>query len=272
MLSESSKFIKSIVMFRLFSMFLTFVLLSNNSDGQVTKTTNVIKHALVYYTENGQISLLGKHKSGLPVTLINKITGVTYIAKTVSVRAEMDQMGEKRVFTTINKQPEDSNIENILSTAIIGKAISQIKRLEIAVVNDIQIIKSFDTKIKQGQLLIKLLKENAELTPVNEYWDTLQNILPKVKDVKSSIVQFKIIEYRSPAFEERTGPRFLYLNAKIIPLTGQCSDDLFIYEFDGRVFITTGSSCCECGLNSEETYEVKKDKLLTLFVDYSYST
>lgn len=243
-----------------------------NDNPSLSKTASDIKHSLVYRMENGQISLLGKHKPGLPVTLINKNTGVTYIAKTVSVKSEIDQMGEKRVFTTINKQPEDSNSENILSTAIIGKAISQIKRLEIAVVNDSQIIKSFDTKIKQGQLLIKLLKENAELTPVNEYLDTLQNILPKVKEVKSSNVQFKIIEYRSPAFEEGTGPRFLYLNAKIIPLTGQCSDDLFIYEFDGRVFITTGSSCCECGLNAEETYEVKKDKLLTLFVDYSYST
>jgi hypothetical protein len=68
------------------------------------------------------------------------------------------------------------------------------------------------------------------------------------------------------------GPRMLILNNNIFPLTGPCSyQHVYPFRINGRNFIQTGSSCCECGWVIDQVFEIIGDQVVLAFQDDSYS-
>jgi len=238
---------------------------------QINKINPTLSHALIYTSKNGQVCLYDKQTLGLTVFLVNLKSKSIFTCKTVSIKSEIDEEGEKITYTTLDKQPSKIEQENLSNTAILNANSTYLKIIEAKQNNKQSYISDLDKKIKQGKYLEKLIKQNAELTPINEYMDSLKLRLPVAYDVLMLGKTITLIEYEMFIGTGTIGPRFLVINSKIFPLSGQCSGRFFFYQLDNRFFINSPSSCCECGLNAEETFEIKDNLVKNIFSDYSYS-
>ncbi len=244
---------------------------SASAKKQISKSSASFNHALIYTSKKGQICLLDKQTLGSTVTLLNLNNKSIFTCKTVSIKSEIDEQGEKVTYTTIDRQPPKSEQEYLSNTAILNAKTTDFKIIEAKSNKNQTYISDIDKKIKDEKYLEKIIKENAESTPTQEYLDTLKLRLPVAYDILISGKTITLIEYDNFISTGSIGPRFLVINSKIFPLSGQCSGTFFIYKLDNRYFINSPSNCCECGLNAQETFEIKGNGVKKVFSDYSYS-
>lgn len=238
---------------------------------QISKTTTSFSHALIYTSKKGQVCLLDKQTLGTTVTLLNLNSKSIFTCKTVSIKSEIDERGEKVTYTTLDKQPPKSEQENLSYTAILNAKTKDFKIIEAQSNKNQTYISDIDKKIKKEKYLEKIIRQNAELTPIQEYLDSLKLHLPVAYDILIDGKTINLIEYDNFMGNGSIGPRFLVINSKILPLSGQCSGTFFIYQLGNRYFINSPSTCCECGLNAQETFEIKGNLVKKIFSDYSYS-
>lgn len=235
------------------------------------KSNSTFSHALIYISKKGQVCLLDKQILGSNVTLLNLKSKSIFTCNTVSIKSEIDDHGNKVIYTLLNKQPPESEQEQLSNTAILNADLTNFKIIEAQQNKKNSFISDIDKKIKSGKYLEKLIKQNGELTLVNEYLDSLKLHSPVAYDVMVSGKTSTIVEYDNFMSNDSIGPRFLVINSKIFPLSGQCSGRFFVYQLGNRYFINSPSSCCECGLKAEETFEIKGNSVKNIFSDYSYS-
>jgi hypothetical protein len=138
-------------------------------------------------------------------------------------------------------------------------------RYEILPLNEIRdctSIRDLDQLARASGLLEILLKKNRGATYA------LADLSPAPKVI--SLGDARIVEYR---YSWATGPRVLVLNGKISALTGQCSfPALRAFRLDGKIYIESGSSCCECGISGIELFRITPEGTVLVHSDYSLST
>lgn len=238
---------------------------------QIGGTRAPLRFSLIHTTTGGKIALLGKHSAGVSVAFLNLSRNSIFSCRTALVKSETSEFGDKVTYTTLDKQPPNSELENLSNTVVLNGTGTDYEIIRTVRNTDQASIKSIDRSIRDGNFLGKLIRQNAELTPVKEYLAKLKKRLPMAYDLPISDKAIRLFEYTGFIDAETIGPRFLVINSKIFPLSGQCSGKLLIFRFDGRYFINSASNCCECGLNAQETFEIRANTVIKIFSDYSYS-
>lgn len=248
---------------------------ANFSFSQASKAKPITKptFALLYINNNNQVCVYGKHKSGTNVSLINLNEKKIINYKTKNSLSEINNdLGEKIQYTVLDNPPPIEELDNFERTAILNGVGRDFEIITSVESNDLIQISLMDSLIKSQNMLAKTLKINAELTDLNEYLEALKDTKPFVQKVTTGSFSFEIIQYPSPATKEGNGPVYIWQNGKIKQLSGQCSRPILVYKYDGNFYLNSSSSCCECGLSAEETFQINKSNFKIVFSDYSYST
>lgn len=112
--------------------------------------------------------------------------------------------------------------------------------------------------------------------PISVYQQYIE-MNPIIEKIKFQNDELYLITYKielSPD-DKRNGPSFLMSqsNSKIYPLSGPCSkseSDLFV--LNNKLYIYTGSNCCECGIVVDQLYEFDGKIIQKIIEDWTWST
>lgn len=255
----------------LFLFFVAFASLEVNAQNTGTKASSSRTHSLVYTTNGGELSLLGKHQIGTKVLLLIPSQKKHFATKVVATQSEVNQQGEKVNFSQLEMQPFGFDLKDISSTAVINPGSSELVFVDNTENVNVSYLSQMHGRLLREKHLEKSLKKNAENTPVNEYLGTLKNRTPAGFDFTISGKLMTILEYPDMITAGGTGPRYLVIQSRIIPLSGQCSGAFNIYRLGTRYYLYSPSHCCECGLSAEEVFELSVNGVKKIFSDYSFS-
>lgn len=233
--------------------------------------SKVLSHSLIYTSNSGQLSLLGKHPIGTKVLMLVPSKKTYFTTKVVAVKSEVNQVGEKMTYSLLEKQPYEFDHKEVLNTAIINPSSSELVFVESTENANVSYLSQMHGRLLKEKYLEKSLKKNAENTPVNEYLDTLKSRTPAGFDFTISGKMMTILEYQNMITAGGTGPRYLVIQSRIISLSGQCSGAFYIYRLGTRYYLYSPSHCCECGVSAEEVFELNLNGVKKIFSDYSFS-
>jgi hypothetical protein len=221
-------------------------------------------------TKGDTLCLYGQHKLGEIVTLADNSTGYLFESKTSSYTTnKSDFESDGAILTTIKNQPQ-MNTSGIY-IAFFKTMPSDYFLLKQEKINNYELSKNIDSLIRSTSIIDSLFNENKG---TGRYWDVdseLKETLPKLTSIKIKDQEILIASYELS--KDVYGPKLAILNkTKIIPLTGQCSASFFYtYSMFGKYYIYTGSGCCDCGIIAYQIFEIKRDTIIKMFEDYSFS-
>lgn len=100
---------------------------------------------------------------------------------------------------------------------------------------------------------------------------------PEVETISFGTETLYLVTYKLESYPDYivNGPSFLIStsNRNVYPLTGPCSrSDSNIFILNGKLYIHTGSNCCDCGIVVEQLYEYNGSKIEQIIEDGSWST
>ena len=236
------------------------------SDSTLVENTQIknSSYALSFWL-NDTIYLYGKFPLNKAITLINNQKGLLFESRTNSYKVFEDPYAGKVVFTSIVSQPEKENLKNFEYCSFFEKP-SDYELLEQGK-NDSISVKKIDTLIRKTNLLELLLEKSGQKQSV-EY--SIKNSLPTIRSYTIDISSITIVSYKY--FEKTNGPRIVFYKNKLFPLTGQCSfEDIYIYRYNSRYYIQSGSWCCGCGYNVFEIFRIDNQSIDLEYKDDSYA-
>jgi hypothetical protein len=228
------------------------------------------KYSLFYITANGRLALLGKYPIGTNVTILNHKTGTSLICKTVSVKTYTSDYEGTTTATTLNQVIYARYEEIILYTAIFSARMNTFQLIKGTAIKDSIQIHRLDSTLKAGSYLTKLLAQYDEAKFANDLLTTLTDKLPLVEHVNIPGIDLKIITYKLGQYE--AGPRFVEINNKLFPLSGQCSSlDYQVYKYGNTYYIKSNSGACETGYIIADIFSIRNGSIVNEYSNGGYS-
>lgn len=242
----------------------------NKKPFNIDKSHKPYKYALLYATPNDQLALLGKYPIGVTVTILNNKTGKTILCKTASVKKYESEFTGEAVATILDKPIFAKKSEEHSFTAVFSSKNVGFQMINRTLIQDEVKIQNIDNLIKQGGYLVNLLKQYDQAKFEAGYLDILKSKTPIVHHLNISGADVNVVTYKFN--ENETGPRFIEVNSKIFPLSGQCSFlDFQVYKYGNNYFIKSNSGACETGYIIAEIFEIREDSVIKEFSDSGYS-
>jgi len=238
-------------------------------NSNIIASTKIVdgKYSLIY-SVGDSVYLFGKHKLNQTVTIVDNKAGELTESKTTGYMVYSDDAIGSIVLTRISPQPKSKN--QAYSIVTFSNKPLDYKIEEQKNILNSDLIISTDSLIRSTVLLDELMKRNGDGNIQSD--SVLKGVLPEIVKVTANDFEYFIASYR--IYDNSTiGPRLAIMqDKKVIPLTGQCSFEyLFTYFYNGKSYIQTGSSCCDCGIIGEQIFEVAREDIKPVFQDYSFS-
>lgn len=218
------------------------------------------------YVEDDTIMVFDSIGIGQKCFLID-LTG-QYIIKTRTSKHKIywTELFEKKV--TITESDDTTNFQ----LAFVGDT-AKVEWIERKVIDDVKI---------KGDLLSGFnISDYGELFeiyggPISVYADKIKEN-PVVEMINYKDEDLYLISYQLESYPDYivNGPSFLISNTgkSIYPLTGPCSDsESNIFLLNERLYIHTGSNCCDCGIVVKQLYEYDGSKIQQIIEDGSWSS
>jgi hypothetical protein len=241
----------------------------NVINSNIIASTKIVdgKYCLTYRVGDS-LYLFEKHKLNQTLTIVDNNAGDLTESKTTGYIVYHDDAIGSIVLTRISPQPKSKKEINCIATFSSRPLDYKIEEQKNLLNEDL--IKSSDSLIRSTEFLQELMKRNGDGNVQSD--SLLEGVLPELVKVTANDFEYYIASYK--IYDNSTiGPRLALMeNKKVIPLTGQCSYEYFYtYFFNGKNYIQTGSSCCDCGIIGEQIFEVVKENIKPVFEDYSFS-
>lgn len=216
------------------------------------------------FVANDSIFLIGEYEPDRTVFLLNNEKGDIYRAKTGSQQVYYEKLLDIHwELTALKPQPKT---ETRLDLAFANENKINFKATPAIAITDSLFIANIHREIKLSGLIDTLLSYDDEFPS-----DSLVGIYkPKIAKMDCQVGEAYVVTYSY--VDSLPGPRMVILNNCIFPLTGPCSyQQIYPFQINDRCFIQTGSTCCECGWVIDQVFEIKKDEVVLVFQDDSYS-
>lgn len=211
---------------------------------------------------NDTIFVIGKLPLNETIYLLNNEDGSSWKCTAYAHRDYFEEINYQ--LTMVSPQPPADQRFDI---AYAGDSFNNYHTLEKKTIHDERLILKYDSLVKNARLIESLFTQENSFFPDS----VISNQTPTLRQLNIPDRRVFIIDY---SFYERfSGPRFLMLDNLIFSLTGPCSYEfLFPYQLNGKIYLQTGSTCCDCGWVIDQIFEVSTDSIYLVFQDDSYST
>lgn len=213
---------------------------------------------------NDALYLIGSRKQGNDTYLLNNELGKVWKSNTGEDLEYFEKLSDVNwSLTKINDQPEQ---EIRYDLAFTTNDSFQYQQIPSEIINDSTFINDIDKEIKLSGYIDTLLAYDDKFP--NDF--VIGKRKPKITRFKLPNGEALIVTYIY--LEAVPGPRMIILNNMIYPLTGPCSyQHAYPFRINNRLFIQTGSNCCECGWIIDQVFEITNDEVVLAFQDDSYS-
>jgi hypothetical protein len=243
---------------------------SKNNEFSIDRSHKPHEYALLDLTPNNQLALLGKYSIGTNVTILNNKTGESFLCKTTSVKKFSNELEGDAILTTLDKVISVRSPDQHLFTAILSADRATFELVDRRLVEDMVLTLKIDKVIKQQGYLKQLLSQYDEAKFASGYLESLASKIPVIHHLNIPGVDINVITYKFNEYE--IGPRFLEINSKIMPLSGQCCFlDFQVFKYGRNYFIKSNSGQCESGYIVAEIFEMRDNALIKEFSDGGYS-
>jgi hypothetical protein len=243
--------------FILFFVALQFFTLS--IDAHAVKKSN-FAFAVSYGQESSQrLCLVGKFKAKIKVTLLSSLSGSKKVcAATTSQWEELDTgNGYLTELTGSCETPDGYDI------GILRQPVKDYEKLSLKEVTNTETVSKVSRIVMSSKALLAL-REKKEMGSIELGGATLRVYQVPVPGLHILIASFE--------YSKDNGPRIIVINDRIYPLTGWCSfPTLNVFRLEGQHYISSGSSCCECGIIVHELFRITPKGPVTVLADASFS-
>jgi hypothetical protein len=208
--------------------------------------------------------VIGEHDKGKNIFLLNNETGEYCQAQTGQPQIYFEEISDIHwQLTPVLPQP-GTNLRYDL--AFTHPGLINFQLIGNIPVRDSVLIADIDREIKLSGFIDTLLAYDDK-PPTDSIVGMLKPRIVKIylPEEEAYVVTYSYVD-------SIPGPRMFILNNNIFPLTGPCSyQHVYPFLINGRIFIQTGSSCCECGWVIDQVFEIINGQLYLAFQDDSYS-
>ncbi len=216
--------------------------------------------------ERQGICLLGKHKAGIPVSLLNVNDSKVCGARTSKSSSYDGGAWHPLTFTEIAAGHECRPPDQY-SIAVLGPELGGYEMLQMREITDEQTIKVLNDAVRRSPVLESLRTEATG--EINE----IQNESPRLFQYPHPDIGILIVAYdESQDKSYPSGPRAILFNGVPYPLTGWCSYPFMrAFRLNGDYYLESGSCCCGCGITVKELFKIGPSGPVNIHSDSSLS-
>jgi hypothetical protein len=210
------------------------------------------------------VFVIGDRDTGKNIYLLNNETGDFCNAKTGNPQIYYEEISDIHwQLTPVIPQPQ---LKTRYDLVFAHNEKINFQLIGNSVLADQNLIADIHNEIKLSGFIDTLLAYDDEF-PTDSIIGTN---MPKIVKIDFPNDDAYVVTYSY--VDSVPGPRMIIINNNIFPLTGPCSyQHVYPFQINGRKFIQTGSSCCECDWVIDQVFEIVDDTIILVFQDDSYS-
>jgi hypothetical protein len=216
------------------------------------------------FNAKDSLFIIGDLAKGNTVFLLNNETGEYRRAQTGETQIYFEEISNIHWhLTPVLPQPD---LKTRFDLAFAHNNQINFQLIGNMMVNDSTVIADIDYEIKLSGFIDTLMAYDDKFP--TDYVIGLYS--PKIIKINFPEDEAFVVTYSY--VDSIPGPRMIIINNKIFPLTGPCSyQHVYPFRINGRNFIQTGSTCCECDWVIDQVFEIINDSIVLAFQDDSYS-